>query len=461
MAVNQSKVIVGVDVGTSKICALVGEVGRDNHVSIVGVGVEPSRGLSKGVVVNIEETAAAIVSAIEKAERMAGLKIGSVLLGVAGSHIGCFNSRGVIDISKSEGDISYSDVGRAIDAARAVELPAGRDIMHVIPRTFVIDGQDGVRDPVGMSGFRLEVETHIITGATSAVNNLHKATTRLGLEVDEMVLQPLAAGEAVLAEAEKRLGVCLVDIGAGTTDIAIYVDGSIWHTAVLPVGGNHITNDIAIVLRTDLAAAERLKTRYGDASVPDAAKESAYFAGYYDGYGSAVGSLKHKQEGDEEKAEKDIKTDESYIEVKTVEGGQTQQITPGLLNEIIYSRVHQIFEMVQGEIKKSGYDGMVGAGVVVTGGTAALPGLTEAARSVLNVPVRIGVPRDLSGLTDALGSPAYSASIGLMLWGVRHFKTMENLQQPSRSIAVGAGSIPRSNASVGKRVRGWLREFLP
>lgn len=454
MAVNQSKVIVGVDVGTSKICALVGEVGRDNHVSIVGVGTEPSRGLSKGVVVNIEETAAAIAAAVEKAERMAGLKIGSLLLGVAGSHIGCFNSRGVVDISQSDSDISYADVGRAIEAARSVELPAGRDIMHVIPRTFVIDGQDGVRDPVGMSGYRLEVETHIITGATSAINNLYKATTRLGLEVDEMVLQPLAAGEAVLAEAEKRLGVCLVDIGAGTTDIAIYVDGSIWHTAVLPVGGNHITNDIAIVLRTDLQAAERLKSRYGDASVPDAAKESAYFAGYYDGYGSAVGSLKHKKDEAENAAE-------SYIEVKTVEGGQVQQITPGLLNEIIYSRVHQIFEMVQSEIKKSGYDGMVGAGLVVTGGTAALPGLAEAARSVMNVPVRVGVPRGLSGLTDALGSPAHSASIGLMLWGVRHFKNVENLQQQSRSLAVGAGGIPRSNAGMGKRVRGWLREFLP
>lgn len=456
MATNQAKVIVGVDVGSSKICALVGEVSRDNHINIIGVGVEPSRGLSKGVVVNIEETAAAITSAVEKSEKMAKLKVGSVLLGVAGSHISCLNSRGVIDISKSDSDISYADIGRAIDAARSIALPPGRDVLHVIPRTYVIDGQDGVRDPLGMSGYRLEVETHIITGATSAINNLYKAAQRTGLEVDEMVLQPLAAGEAVLAEAEKRLGVCLVDIGAGTTDISIYIDGSVWHTAVLPVGGNHITNDIAIVLRTDLNAAERLKARYGDASLPNG---KHYYAGYYSGYGNAVGSLKHKSEGTEDTTAP--ATHEAYIEVPTIEDGQMQQITAGLLNEIIYSRVRQIFEMVQSEIKKSGYDGLIGAGVVVTGGSAAMPGLTEAAKNVLKIPVRVGVPRGLSGLTDALGSPAYSASIGLMLWGVRSYNRDEVVPQQTRAIAVGEGNIPRSTTGVGKKFRGWLREFLP
>lgn len=453
MAANQAKIIAGIDVGSSKICTLIGEIGRDNHISITGVGVEPSQGLSKGVVVNIEETAAAIAAATAKAEKLAGLKVGSVLLGVAGSHIGCVNSRGVVDISKSDSDISYEDVDRAIAAARAIALPPGRDILHVIPRTFVIDGQDGVRDPVGMSGYRLEVETHIVTGATSAINNMLKAVQRAGLEVDEMVLEPLAAGEAVLAEAEKRLGVCLVDMGAGTTDIAIYIDGSIWHTAVLPVGGNHITNDIAIVLRTDLNAAERLKVRYGDASVP---KGSSYYAGYYSGYGNAVGSLKQKQEVSGP-------ADEQFIEVQTVEGGQSQQITPGLLNAIIHSRVSQIFEMVQSEIKKSGYDGLIPAGVVITGGSAALPGLPDAAKSIFkaSVPVRVGVPRGLNGLSDALGSPAYSASIGLMLWGVRRLNNVEMSQQQSRAFAVGEGNRPRSNAGVGKKFRGWLREFLP
>jgi cell division protein FtsA len=440
----REKVIVGLDIGTAKCCAVVGQVNKDNQINIIGVGVSPSKGLMKGVVTNIEQTAQSIASAVEKAERQANLKVGSAYVGVSGSHISSINSRGVVAVNQVDRDISHEDVSRAIDSARAVAIPAQREVLHVIPRTFVIDGQDGVRDPVGMSGYRLEVETHIVTGAVSSLNNLFKAVQRIGLEVDELVLEQLASSEAVLSEAEKRLGVMLVDIGSGTTSIAIYIDGTIWHTAVLPIGGDHITNDIAIVLRTPVDTAERLKIKYGDASVIGSLK--GYYGDYYGEKGSRV------RPKPEEKADD---TPDELLEVESFEIGSTQTVSRKLLNEIINARCRQMVEMVQGEIKKSGYDGMIPAGMVLTGGTAGLQGITDAAAHTLRMPVRIGVPRGLSGLSDSLGAPAYSSPVGLVLWGLKK-SNGEDFLDTRRS----GGSNPKGGA-ITKSFKGWLRAFLP
>ncbi|MEI6046399.1 MAG: cell division protein FtsA [Chloroflexota bacterium] len=445
MAAKNEKLIVGLDVGSSKVCVIIGEVGRDNHIKIIGVGQSASRGLSRGVVVNIEETTLAIASAIEQAERQANLKIGSAFVGVAGAHISSINSRGVVAVSRVDRDITHEDVGRAIESARSVAIPSQRGVLHVIPRTFVIDGQDGVRDPVGMSGYRLEVETHIVTGGVSSLNNLFKAVQRVGIEVDELVLEPLAASEAVLSDAEKRLGVALVDIGAGTTDIAIYMDGTIWHTAVLPVGGSHFTNDIAIVLRTPPEVAERLKLKYGDASLVGPNK--GYYADYYRPGG--IGAKLNRTEPEQTEA---TERPDEMIMVESFEGQPTQQVSRNMVNEIIHSRAKQLFEMVQGEIKKSGYDGMIPAGLVFTGGTAGMTGLSDAAAHVLRMPVRVGVPRGLSGLSDSLGAPTYAASVGLVLWGLKKTLGDELLLESRR----GGGGL-----TLGRKVGGWFRNFLP
>ncbi|HEX2912769.1 MAG TPA: cell division protein FtsA [Chloroflexia bacterium] len=455
MASKQDKLIVGLDVGTTKCCAIIGEVTRDSHINILGFGSSPTTGLQKGVVVNIDQASASISAAIEMAERQAGLKVDKVFVGVTGSHVSSVNSRGVVAVAKSNRDITYEDVGRALDSARSVSIPSQREVLHVIPRTYVIDGQDGVRDPVGMSGYRLEVETHIVTGAISALNNLFKAVQRTGVEVDELVLQPLAASEAVLSDAEKRLGVCLIDIGAGTTDIAIYIDGSIWHTAVLPVGGNHITNDLSIVLRTSPGAAEQLKVKHGDASVT-----GPYKGLYADYYGK--GPLKHdfrsrlkaEAEGTGEETAEGEEHPDQMLEAESLEPGKPHLVSRNLLNEVIHARVRQLFDMVQAEIKKSGYDGMIPAGLVVTGGTSTLQGITDAAGHVLRMPVRIGVPRGLSGLADSLGGPAYASSVGLMLWGLNKRNNAEQLLEANRRGG-------KNSMAVGRKFGGWLREFLP
>jgi cell division protein FtsA len=452
MANKNDRLIVGLDVGTAKCCVIIGEIARDNHINILGIGSVPSAGLQRGVVVNIEEASAAIAAAIELAERQAGLKIGSALVGVTGSHISSVNSRGVVAVAKANRDISHEDVARAIDSARSLSIPSQREVLHVVPRTFVIDGQDGVRDPVGMSGYRLEVETHIVTGAISSLNNLLKAVQRTGVEVEELVLEPLAASESVLSEAERRLGVCLLDIGAGTTDLAIHIDGSVWHTAVLPVGGNHITNDISIVMRTTPEAAEQLKRKHGDASVT-----GPYKGLYADYYGK--GPLKHdfrsrlKAEAEEED---NIAAPDKMLEVESLENGRTQLVSRNLLNEVIHARARQLFDMVQAEIKKSGYDGMIPAGLVLTGGGAELTGISDAAGHVMRLPVRIGVPRGLSGMADSLGAPPYATSVGLVLWALKKRNAAELLQEVAATRRGG-----RPGVAVGRKFGGWLREFLP
>jgi cell division protein FtsA len=450
MATKQDKLIVGLDVGTSKVCAIIGEMTRDNHINILGMGSSPSLGLQKGVVVNIEQASNTIASTIEQAERQAALKIGSAFVGVTGSHISSVNSRGVVAVAKANRDITSDDVARAIDSARSVTLPSQREVLHVIPRTFVIDGQDGVREPVGMSGYRLEVETHIATGAISALNNLFKGVQRTGVEVEELVFSPLAASEAVLSDAEKRLGVCLLDIGAGTTDIALYIDGSIWHTAVIPIGGNNITNDISMVLRISPEAAEKLKVKYGDASVT-----GPYKGLYADYYGK--GPVKHdfrsrvrQEEGEGDAAA----TPDEMLETDSLEAGRKQLVSRNLLNEIIHARTRQLFDMVQAEIKKSGYDGMIPAGLVLTGGTANLTGITDAVGHVLRLPVRIGSPRGLSEVADSISVPAFATGVGLVLWGMKKRSGAEMLQETSRRGG-------KASLAVGRKFGGWLREFLP
>ncbi len=415
-----TRTVVGIDVGTTKVVTLVAEAG-DDQLNILGVGLTPSKGLKKGIVVNVDEAVTSIVTSVEKAERLSGYRIGSAYVGVAGGHIQSLNSRGVVAISRADREITPADLARALDAARAIAVPTQREIIHVIPRSYIVDGQEGIRDPVGLSGFRLEVEAHIVTGAVTAIQNLIKCVQRAGVEIDDLVLQPLASSEAVLTPAEKEMGVMLVDCGGGTTDAAIFIDGSIWHTVVLPVGGNHITNDIAIVLRTPFDVAEYLKIRHGQAR---------------------PGREKGSEESDEA-------TDDA-IEVESFTGSKKRTVSRTLLHEVIEARVQEIFQMLRAEVRRVGYDGLLPAGVVLTGGTALLPGIEEVARDVLNMPVRIGVPTGLGGLADAIDTPAYATCVGLVRWGFKRG-------------AVAPYLVPQEQgwARIYNRFKSWLREFLP
>jgi cell division protein FtsA len=404
------RTIVALDIGTTKICTLVAEVGPppEQPLRIIGVGTVPSRGIRKGVVVNVEEVTAAISESIHRAERTSGYEIVSAYVGLAGSHISALNSRGVVAISRGERGIRPVDVERALEAARAIDIPHNREILHVIPRGYAVDGDDGVRDPVGMQAYRLEVEAHIVTGATSSIRNLIKCVQSAGIYIDALVLEPLASGEAVLTEIEREMGVVLVDIGGGTTDVAIFIEGSIWHTVVLPTGGEQVTNDIAIGLRTPYDMAEALKIKYGHALAAQVM------------------------------AEETVKVD--------VFGENSQQAVPRqFLAEIVGARAEEIFEMVLKEIKRSGYDGLLPAGVVLCGGTAELPGIRELARDVMGLPARIGEPQALRGLVDTLHSPAFATSVGLLEWGLAH-----DVPQPVQ---------PPANNQL--KMPAWLKVFLP
>lgn len=412
-----ARTVVGIDVGTTKVVTLVGEYGADQQVNILGVGLTPSKGIKKGIVVNVEEAVTSIVASVEKAERLSGYRIGSAHVGVAGGHIQSLNSRGVVAISRADREITAADQARALDAARAIAIPTQREIIHVIPRSYIVDGQEGIRDPIGLSGFRLEVETHIVTGAVTAIQNLIKCIQRAGVEIDDLVLQPLASSEAVLSDAEKEMGVILVDCGGGTTDVAIFIDGSIWHTVVLPVGGNHISNDIAIILRTPFDVAEYLKIKHGRARpLPDETEGG---------------------EGDQ-------------IEVDSFVGMKKRTMSRALLHQVIEARVEEMFQMLRAEVRRVGYEGLLPAGIVLTGGTALLPGIDEVAREVLNMPVRIGVPGGLGGLADAIDSPAYATGVGLIRWGLKRGGATPFL-------------VPQEQgwSRIYNRFKSWLREFLP
>jgi cell division protein FtsA len=414
------RTIVGIDVGTTKVCTVVAQVREDRHANVLGVGVTSSKGLDKGVVVNIDDAVSAIATSVEKAERSSGYRIDTAFVGVAGRHISSLNSRGVVAVGQPEHEITRHDVARAVEAAQAVAIPTQREIVHIIPRAYVVDGHEGIRDPVGMSGFRLEVETHIVTGEVMAIQNLIKSVQRAGVEIDDLVLQPLASGEAVLTPEDKDHGVVLVDIGGSTTDIAIFIQGGIWHTSVIPVGGNHFTKDLVYVLHTPHNTAEYLKIKYGSA-------------------------LSEEITSDEE----------DLISAETLVVGEKQEISRSLMNEVLQARAEQLVELIYNEIQRSGYDGLLQAGIVLTGGGAQLAHMDDLMRDMLGIPVRVGVPRGLTGLGDSLDSPPYATGVGLLLWGTRHGIAM--LDAPYRD----SERTSWGRVSIYDRFKTWLREFLP
>jgi cell division protein FtsA len=412
----QERVIVGIDVGTTKICVLIGEMDRDGKLNIVGVGTCPSQGLRRGVVVNIEETVTSITAALDRAERLSGKKITSAYVSITGNHIASENSKGFVAITPSHRDIEENDISRAFEVARAIAMPASREIIHVIPRGYVVDGQEGIKNPIGMSGFRLEVETHIITGAVSSIYNLMKCVDKAHIDIEDRVLAPLASGAAVLEDGETDLGVALVDIGAGTTDVAVYVDGAIWHTVVLPVGGNLITSDIAIGLRLPVGVAEELKITYGHCD-PSGIDE------------------------------------DDMIDLSQFMPDCDDLVPRRLLTEIIQARVEELFALVHEEIRKSGYDGLLPAGIVITGGTAELPGILEMAGQTLDLPARIGSPLGLHGIADSINRPAYSTAVGLLLWGLSH----TSLQMEEEVLEMET----LTKETILSRFGRWLRIFIP
>jgi cell division protein FtsA len=403
------KTIASIDIGTTKICTLVGEINELGILRIVGVGVSPSRGLRKGNVVNANEAADAIVASVERAERISGYHITQAHVSIAGAHIASLNSRGIVAIPHGDRGIADEDVVRALDASQAVSLPEHHEVVHVVPRGFSIDGQGGVSDPRGMFGARLEVEAHIVTGSVLSIQNLIKCVSTLDIEVDQLVLAPLAAGEAVLTSTERSMGVALADIGGGTTDIAIFIEGSVWHTAILPVGGNHLTNDVAICLRTPVDEAEAIKKKYGHA-VPDKVPE------------------------------------DQEVDIAAFGEETHQSIHRQDLAAVLHARVEEIATLVLQEIKRSGYDGLLPAGVVLCGGTSQLPGICDVFREVIGLPVRIGQPHDLQGLVDTLMNPAYATSVGLLMWGQDQMPVM-------RSSSPGP--------ALTGRLAKWFRNLLP
>jgi cell division protein FtsA len=413
------RTIVAIDVGTTKVCTIVAQVQDSGRINVLGVGLTPSKGLDKGVVVNIDDAVNAIATSVEKAERLSGYRIGTAFVGVSGRHVSSLNSRGVVAVARSDHEITRHDVARAVEAAQAVAIPTQREVIHVIPRAYVVDGNEGIRDPIGMSGFRLEVETHIVTGEVMAIQNLIKSVQKAGVEIDDLVLQPLASGESVLTPDDKDRGVVLVDMGGGTTDIAVFAQGGIWHTSVIPVGGNQFTNDIVLVQQTPHNTAEYLKLRYGSAVAEEPEDEAS-----------------------------------DIIDAEGFTPGERQQISRYTLNQIIQARAEELTELIYNEIRRSGYEGLLPAGLVLTGGTALLPRVDELMRDMLGIPVRVGVPGELTGLADSLNSPPYATAVGLLRWGSRHGAAMINTP------ASGAGD--RSEwGSTYERFKTWLREFLP
>jgi cell division protein FtsA len=387
---EREAVLVAIDVGTSKVCALIGEVSRDGRLTIMGHGTVPASGLRKGVVVNIEQTVRSIADAVERAERLSGWKIDRAFVSVGGGHIESLNSTGQVAVTAHHREVTREDVNRAIEVARAVSIPSNREVLHVERRGFIVDGQEGVKDPLGMSALRLEVETHIVTASATAVQNLSKCVAAAGVKIDELVVSGLAAAEAVLTETEKDLGVAVADIGAGTIDLALFREGAPFHTAVLPVGGNNVTNDIAAVLKTSLQAAEELKIRHGTCDLASLADDEAI-----------------------------------PVSVLGDEAGRT--VNRRELSEVIEARMRETFELLRDELASAG-PGLLPAGVVLTGGASQLAGAGQLGREILGLPVRIAAPAGIGGLVDTLLTPAYATSIGLLLWGAAGLGSGEPLR---------------------------------
>jgi len=406
---KRSNIVVGLDIGTAKVCAVVGEM-TEQGIEVIGMGSHPSQGLRKGVVVNIESTVASVKKAVEEAELMAGCDIHTVFVGIAGGHIKSFNSHGVVAVKNQE--VSQRDVERVIDAAKAVAIPLDREVLHILPQEYIIDDQDGIREPLGMSGVRLEARVHIVTGAVTSAQNIVKSCNRAGLNVADIVLEPLASAEAVLTDEERELGVALIDMGGGTTDLAIFHDGTVKHTAVLAIGGNHVTGDIAAGLRTPFVDAEQIKQRYGFARASMAA-------------------------GDER------------VEVPGLGGQGSGTVSRQILCEIIEPRMDELFELVQKEIVKSGFEGVLVSGAVLTGGSMLLTGAIEMAEGSFRMPTRLGVPMHVGGLVDVIASPVYATGIGLLLYGMKrqertHFRIRDE----------------RIFSKVKHRMSDWLSEFF-
>ncbi|MEI9479184.1 MAG: cell division protein FtsA [Deltaproteobacteria bacterium] len=406
---KKEPVVVGLDLGTTKICTVVGEM-VDDRVNIIGLGTHPSKGLRKGVVINIESTVQSIKKAVEEAELMAGCEITSVYAGIAGGHIKGINSHGVIAVKNRE--ISGNDVKRVIDAASAVAIPMDREVIHIIPQEFIVDDQDGIKDPVGMSGVRLEGRVHIVTGAITSAQNIIKCANRAGLDVDDIVLEQLGSSEAVLTPEEKDLGVAIIDIGGGTTDLIIFANGSIKHTAVVSLAGSHITSDISMGLRTPLEEAEKIKIRYG----------------------CCLASMVRKDE---------------TIEVPSVGGRKPRVLSRQTLAEIIEPRVEEILTLVQNEVARTGFGSLIASGIILTGGSTILEGMPELAEQIFNLPVRRGSPTGIGGLVDMVNSPMYATGVGLVLFGSRN--------KEQARFKVGEGNI---FSKVTHRMKEWIGEFF-
>lgn len=399
------KMIVGLDIGTSKVVSIVGEVSGDGSIEVVGIGSHPSKGMKKGVVVNIESTVQSIQRAVEEAELMAGCQIHSVYVGIAGSHIRSLNSHGIVAIRDRE--VYALDLERVIDAAQAVAIPADQKVLHILPQEYVIDNQEGIKEPLGMSGVRLEAKVHLVTCATNAAQNIEKCIRRCGLEVEDIILEQLASSYAVLTDDEKELGVCLVDIGGGTTDIAIFTEGSIRHTGVIPIAGDQVTNDIAMALRTPTQHAEDIKIKYACALTQLAGAEQT-------------------------------------IKVPSVGDRPPRDLSRQALAEVVEPRYDELFTLVQAELRRSGYEDLIPAGVVLTGGTSKMEGVMELAEEIFHMPVRVGFPQTVMGLTDIVRNPIYSTAVGLLHYGVK--------QQ-----AAGPAGVARVSDGWLQRARAWLQ----
>jgi len=408
---SSDRIVVSIDVGTTKICSLIAEVSDDEHLEVIGVGIVPSRGLKKGVVVNPDEVIESIVSAVQKAEQQSGFKIVSAFVGISGAHISTQTSHGVVAVRHPDRQISPEDVQRALEAARVVNVPSEREIVHVLPRHYVVDGQDGIKNPIGMLGHRIEVQTTIVSGAMTSVNNLVRCVERSGIGIDSLVLQPVAAGEAVLTEAEREIGATLVDIGSGTTDVGVFLEGALVYACVLPVGGFQVSNDLAVGLRTPFSAAEEIKIRHGYA-LPE------------------------------------LLEDDRTIDVSSFDSGEGRPVSRRQISEIIEPRLEETFELVVEQLDRAQLRGLP-AGVVLCGGTAQLGGIRRLAAEVMRTPVRIGQPTGIFGLTDQISSPSFATSVGLLKWG------LEQEFEP----ATARGGTPLSG--IGSAVTNWLRNFLP
>jgi len=404
---SESNLVVGLDIGTSKVVAIVGEVTPEDDVEIIGIGSHPSRGLKKGVVINIESTVQSIQRAVEEAELMAGCQIHSVYAGIAGSHIRSLNSHGIVAIRDKE--VTGTDVERVIDAARAVAIPADQKILHILPQEFIIDNQESIREPIGMSGVRLEAKVHMVTGAVSAAQNIIKCVRRCGLEVDDVILEQLASSTAVLTDDEKELGVCLVDIGGGTTDIAVFTEGAIRHTAVIPIAGDQVTNDIAVAMRTPTQHAEEIKLKYACALTQLASPEET-------------------------------------IEVPSVGERANRRLARQTLAEVVEPRYEELFTLVQAELRRSGFEDLCAAGIVLTGGSSKMEGAVDLAEEIFHMPVRLGMPAYIGGLVDVVRNPIYATGVGLLLFGY------QNRAMRDAEARMGSGF-----RSVMNRMKSWFQ----